>query len=310
VLRRALLATSFALVALPAAAQSIRVMRTAEAADCPDDQTILASVAELRKTDRAVPDVGADVELAVVDGARHVATIRFAGPHPGTRTLAASEPGCAALARAVELSLAMMFDDEAEATPAPAPAPLPSSAPPPPPPKALRAGLPGHAEVVLSALVESALPTGPGIVVAPTLVFAPHDHVAIRLGGNIGTSHAVPFGPGEVAVQLLFASLETCLAFPDVSDPHVSACAAFAYGQLRGSGHRYTNDDSENRPYAALGGSVHAGGPAVGPLVWDVGLTGLGALAHESFSIDRLGPAYELPSFGLVAGAGFGVRFF
>lgn len=277
----------------------LRVERRAGATDCPDERALAASTAEIDR--RATPGVQAEVTFERQE-AGYRATLRLHGAKQGERTLTDTGPTCAALGRAVAITLALSLAGEPEAPP-PAPEPPPPAPPPPPSP---RAG------VLVGVTSGAAL----DLVGAPSLAFgadvgvALGRRVSIEAGGRHVLARTSTFQPGSVSVSLDAAVLRLCGVLAGVDGRwQAVACAAGAAGRLRGEGAGYPTSTAATNPWAAAGGGVDArrrlGG---GRWVATLGVEALAPLRQDTFSIENGGVAYRSAAVSWMMRLGVAVR--
>lgn len=274
-------------------------------------------------------------------GEDYRAKIRAEGRKTGTRTLDVPGPGCSALTDAVAVTLALLMDREIrEASLEPEQDPLPEPTVQEPEP----AGEPEREmpEPVESSTAEEALAPAPAP--APRAAFRPSSvesaRLVLHLGGAVthglpldtsamvnggvtvrqgwlgvgaegfwGPTRSAELPPGQVNVRLAGVRLRGCgRVWGDFDALHVSGCAEAALAQLRGEGQGFATDRVQRRPWYALGLSARAGGPIAGPVAWTMTAGLLAPLQQESFSVDRIGLAYETDVVTWFAGPGVALQ--
>jgi hypothetical protein len=235
----ALAVTSAASSAFADELPRLTVQRTQRSTDCPDADTLAARVNEhmgrvaLDTSVRADRTRGYDVQILAEDGG-YVAILRRAGRADRARTLSDPGPGCAGLADALSVTLAILLD-QAAAPPPPAPAVerRALSAPAPAAPSrsaALRSeSVAFTGGVALSAgLLEGVVPAFVADVSA-----RPVPRVSLGLGLVLPLTQRFDFAPGAVDVSLTLGLARACYVAPFGPALRSYAFAAVPRGRLR-----------------------------------------------------------------------------
>jgi hypothetical protein len=235
----------------------------------------------------------------------------LAGKREGERTLTDTGPNCAALGRAVGITIALLLDagrDVAAESAMPAaartaPASLTAAGGAPvPPPRATNGAL----AVTLGPAL--GLVGGPSLAMGLALVVGVRQRVALALDGQYVASRSTAFDSGEVDVALVASRLRVCGVFRRGARLRAAACAEGAAGRLRGEGHGYPSADR-----AATLGWIAAGAGAAGTFAigrrWQVGLSAdaLAPLHRSTFSIANRGVAYRSSAVSALFAASVGV---
>jgi hypothetical protein len=320
------LALSRRVVAAPLSTE-LSVEREDAAADCPDAAGLARLVERIVGPGAGGPVVrpGGDVRAAVRfsrGAATYEAALALTGARQGARTLTDTGPTCAALGRAVAITMALLLD-----------AGLDSEAPRPPPPTpvAVAVASPAVAPLASSRASSSrassspasratdgtlAVTLGPalGLVGGATLasglavMMGVGRHLALSLDGQYVAPRGTAFDAGEVDVTLLAARLRACGVLDNEGAVRLGACAAGAAGRLRGEGRGYAFADGvATLTWAAAGGGIEAS-RALGRR-WRAGLSAdaLVPLRKSTFSITNRGVAFQSSPVSVMLEASFGV---
>jgi hypothetical protein len=294
----------------------LTVQRTQRSTDCPDADTLAARVNEhmgrvaLDTSVRADRTRGYDVQILAEDGG-YVAILRRAGRADRARTLSDPGPGCAGLADALSVTLAILLD-QAAAPPPPAPAVerRALSAPAPAAPSrsaALRSeSVAFTGGVALSAgLLERVVPAFVADVSA-----RPVPRVSLGLGLVLPLTQRFDFAPGAVDVSLTLGLARACYVAPfgpALRSYAFAACPEVGFGALRGAGVGYPVSRAETRTWWLLGAGFELQGPLAGPVGWSARLDLLAPTTDERFGVDGLpGNAFDPPP--LTGALGLGLR--
>jgi hypothetical protein len=279
----------------------LSVERSADASDCPDVATLSRIVERLMSADAVGPVVhaGGEVRAGVRftrEAGIYEARLVLAGAREGERALTDTGPTCAALGRAVGITLALSLDARLEAPtePPPVAGPAPAGGQAAAPDAATSA--PRATEAALAATVGPAL----GAVGAPALatglafVVTVKRRAALSLDGQYVAPRSTAFAEGEVDVSLLAARLRVCALSNGASAVRVGACAAGAAGALRGEGRGYaTADTARTLTWLAAGGGLEATAALGRRLRLGVAADVLAPLRKSTFSIVNRGVAYQ-----------------
>ena len=299
----------------------VTVDRALGAEQCPDAQALQLAIERVGVVPEG-PRPDGELRLHVSigpTGGGFRAEIRATGRKTGVRTL--DVPGdCDALTDAVAVTLALLLDRElrdSEPDPQPLPPepepadPLPAPVANPPQPSAREPVLPTAAPppssrwqggVTLGGGVTHGLPHGWSGMPDGEL-WVRDDAYSLALGGFWAPTRTVSFAPGTVEVRLLGGRVRGCgLAWGTWEGVHLGGCVEGVVGQLRGRGDGFATNRTQQRPWYALGASVSGGGPIHGTVGWAFGAGVLAPVQRESFSVDRVGRAYEADAVAFFAG--------
>jgi hypothetical protein len=246
--------------AMPVRGGDLRVRRSDVASDCPDEQSLAASLAAI---DGLLPPgtespVSVQVELDR-DSAGYVARIRSSGKNSGERELRDSGDDCTPLAYATSVALAILFDSSAEHVDE---APLrgaSSSAPsvvhrrsaaqetrlrdqPP-----LRAASLRRHRFAASLAVQAGIGAGLlGYAVTGQLAVSLRLQTSRRWTVSVGAFWApgreLPHGPGVGSVQLVAGRAEVTAMLAEVRSGRLAVSAGVGSGALKGAGLGYDHD--------------------------------------------------------------------
>jgi hypothetical protein len=273
---------------------TLEVIRTDDAAECPDGAGLLKLASE--------------VQGSVVSSAAHAYRISFERAEHVDRTKAVyraeivdetaarsrqlEDVGteCAPLGRAVALALATMWGTEQEPPPvSPPQLPLPPPSPPPRAPAPTRWLMSAGGGLALG-LVRAAAPA----IVADSAFES--RHFSWALGGMWVPLQSLELGPGSVDVQLLTASVRGCAW---VLEPtHLGLCARVLAGELLARSRGYDSDGQQSRPWLAVGLEAMIQGALLHHLRYRLAACALAPLRDQAFSIQNLGAAYTPPPIG------------
>jgi hypothetical protein len=285
-------------VAAPLTAD-LGVERAAGAEDCPDASALEAMIARILDAPvgaRPIGAAGGEVRASVAfsrSAAGYQATLRLSGAKEGQRTLTDTGPRCAALGRAVSITMALVLDTGEELAPPPAPSVtvVAAIAPPPPPaPRTLTSG-------VLS------LTGGPafGVVGPPSVTGGVELDVGVgrrlhlQVSGQYVAPRSTAFDMGAVNVGLLTAGLGICgvLNDPEAS-VHVGVCAWGARGRLRGSGTGFpAANEAHALTYWGVGGGLQVHGPLTRRFILGAEADVLIPVRSYTFSVGNRGVAFQ-----------------
>lgn len=318
----AVLLSSGAAWALPFSGGELRVQRSAEASDCPDEQAFAASTAALGTPSAEISSsaLSVVVELARDQGG-YVARIRATGRKSGERELRSTEDSCEALAEAVGLVLAVLFDllpDDGDGSAFPSSADTPPVATAPPafsvtpaprasaPPDTRRsqphAGAsrppPATRPVVWLGAYPGVASGLLGHALSGQLGAAIHARLGRRLawgtGGFWAPGRDVSHGPGVVSVFLAAGREEITLTLARSARGELAARAEFLLGAIAGRGRGYDRDRTATELWLAAGLGA-AGRWRLGPRWW-LALSTLLIVPHrtQTFSVAEVpGSAYR-----------------
>jgi hypothetical protein len=257
-------------------------------------------------------------------GEDYRAEIRAHGRKSGLRTLEVPGPTCAALTDAVAVTLAILMDREIREEPATEPSSIePPGEPEPPrdtPPVADRPKTEDPANPEPSVRAVDSLPSSTGLGVslggamthglplgwsgmAAGAFWVRNKRLDVAVGGFWAPTQPADLDPGHVDVRMLGAQFRACGRFwGRWKGLHLAGCAEAAMAQLQGQGRGYATERVQRRPWYALGASARVGAPIVESFEWAFSAGVLAPLQRESFSVDRVGQAYETDAVTFFAG--------
>lgn len=314
------LASSPRVAAAPLSTE-LSVEREDGAADCPDAAGLGRLVERIVGPAAGGPVVrpGGDVRAAVRfsrGAATYGAALALAGARQGARTLTDTGPTCAALGRAVAITMALLLDAGLDAEP-PRPPPTPEAvavaAPPVAPLTPSRAPSSPASRATggtLAVTLGPALGLVGGVTLATGLAVTAGvaRHLALSLDGQYVAPRATAFDEGEVDVTLVAARLRACGVLDNEGAARLGACAVGAAGRLRGQGRGYASGDgAATLTWAAAGGGIEAS-RALGRR-WRAGLSAdaLVPLRKSTFSITNRGIAFQSSPVSVMLEASLGV---
>jgi hypothetical protein len=272
---------------------ALEVQRGAGADGCPDATALEGAIARIlnapEETRASADRVRARVTFSRT-GSGYEAAVRLDGAKVGERTLTDTSPTCAALGRAVGITLALVLDTREELAPPPAPAVSVVTAKEPAPAPARTSG-------VLSLTGGSAF----GVVGSPSLTSGVELDVGVgrwllvQASGHYVASRSTEFDTGAVDVGLLAARLGICGVLNDPAAPvRVGLCARGVGGRLRGSGSGFpASNEAHALTFWALGGGLQVSTRVARRLVLGAQADVLAPLGTYTFSVGNRGVAYE-----------------
>jgi len=227
---------------------TVSVDRAPAAVDCPSAEALTAGVEAIVGRPLAESADSRTMQVRVQffrSEAGYEARLRLTGAREGERVLFDNGPNCAALADAVAVTVALLFDPASE------------SALPPATPRR------GPAPRALGAWLSGRLGLGLGLVGAPTWVaggtigLSLGERTWLELGGATSGSHAQALGSGLVEVRLHYAELSGFYSLTR-GDFQLGPALSVLGGVLRGAGRGYPTTTSASLAYIALGGGARA----------------------------------------------------
>jgi hypothetical protein len=269
----------------------VHVERGAAAGDCPDAPALTALIEEIERR----PNAGAPA-APITPGVRAAVTfersptgyraaLRLFGAREGERTLTDTGPSCAALGRAVAITLALSLESGTDPqAPVEKPiAPLPPTSPRGAP---VSVGISGGV-----ALVTVGAPSlAAGIDVAVEM----GRRLSIEGSGRHVLARASTLEPGEVRVSLDAAILRLCAVAAGVGRAlQANVCAAGAAGVLHGEGVGYPSAGTAASAWVALGGGLDARWRVGARWRLSLGVEALVPLRQDTFSIENRGVAFS-----------------
>lgn len=285
-------------------ANRLDVSRGADAQGCPDAARLSGDVAAIRGAGAAPTTIAYSVDFAR-SGRTFSASIRSGPTGANVRRLEAPGQTCAALAHAVAVTLAVLFDSDkaptADSTPEPAAPREPRAALVP-----LRPDAEAPVEGDRKHANEATLTLGGTGLIAVLRPFAPA--LAGELGLEIGRwrtglgvvgvlPQSLALGPGTVRASLLGGSMRACFA-PWLSDGwRVDLCSGAFVALVKAEGQGYTQNVARTQPWLAVPLEL-AVAVFTGPVGWELGAGGLASLERPDFTVTNLGIAYRSPPVG------------
>jgi hypothetical protein len=327
----------FATLGQPARAEPTRasliVTRDDGSRECPDSSTLTARVETvagkpLFDAAAAEPrDTWLQVEFVRSIHGLH-AVISARGGRQGTRTLDDVGPGCASLADAVAITLAILLDPATAGVSDPPPLALPTAvttpvvttsalASPPVDAQPSPASAPGSRETDATVVGIDAS-AGPTFAMLEGVV--PFVEAGVRarfgsvfaLGGGGGflfPAH-IDFGDGSVDVSLSYGYARACANLLPKGRTRIEGCLEPMVGGLRGSGKGYDQGNhAEWVLWSAAAALVQAYGPITKSVLWSIRGRVLTPLARHGFSVDEGGSPEQAFKLSAVGGSfAFGIE--
>jgi hypothetical protein len=279
----------------------IAVVRSAQAADCPDAQTLSERVNGTVGRAALVQADGADGDIVVTlsrEGERFGARVVTGGERAGERQLGDVGATCADLADALVVTLSLLVDAGARPGP-PSPVIPEAPEPEPTPPEPARSPAPPELEPEFRRPKREDTPTWvwtadvgaiqtagllnaatPGLFVGSDLV------VAAPFGVGVGAlwlpRDEARYAPGTIELSLLAWTVQGCVTFLRGESPiAVSLCVFPAVGVLSGEGVGFDSDEAASQSWIAGGASLVGDGVIVGPLGFSARLAVLVPASRE-----------------------------
>ena len=300
------------LAAAQAADDSVRlsVVRSRDAASCPDQEQMSALVAALRRPDASpLGPVLVDVQFVRdPDQGPFRVTLNVSGARSGRRTLDDQSTSCTELAEAAALSIAMLLDPQAAVRAMTAP---PSSAPVAPPASPGLPGPPVELRLGASGLLTTGQTATPAGGIEGSLGVRWGDRWQASVGALWLPARTFALAPGSLDVDVLGATAEGCW-LPSVYRLHMGPCARLGAGRYQAHAHGFTENDDPSKSWLAAGLLGRVGGALLGPVEWRVQAGWMLPLLRRTFRIDGIdGLAFDPPAAGgLWASAGLEARVF
>jgi hypothetical protein len=279
------------------------VSRGADAQDCPDAARLSEDIATIRGPAAAAATRAYSVGFAR-NGSTFSAAIRSGPTGTNVRLLEARGQTCAALAHAVAVTLALLFDsDKIESTDSkpvevetPEPSPVVVALPPPTETPADERKRSNEATLTVGAA---------GLLgVLRPFSLALTGELGLEIGRwrtGLGVLWGVPqtlaLGPGIVHESLLSASMRVCYA-PWRSDGfRFDVCSGAFIGLVQAAGRGYSQNEIHTQPWLAAPLEL-AAAAFRGPLGLELAAGGLASFQRPDFSVNGVGVAYRSPLFG------------
>jgi hypothetical protein len=309
-------------VTTPSAAQSqaprasLVVTRAEGAQDCPDAVALaeqVRAVAGSASSDLIAAGLAAGpsetwIQVAITrDFGGYRAQIGAFGRHHGARTLEDLGPGCASLADAIAVTLAIFLDPYANT-----PMPSPASSPPLPvrPPSATRKqrlARPGawspESFVDASggagfALLEHSQP-----LLGGSFGMRLDSRWSLAVGGTFVFPDTKATSAGNIALKLSYGSLLGCgRALGTGNGTRIDWCAGPLLGSLAGRGQSYRSNFSERALWLAIAAGPQVVFPFSSSLAWVLGAQGVVPLVRQGFDVQTLGVRSNAYRSAAVAG--------
>jgi hypothetical protein len=309
---------------------ALTVTRDDGTRDCPDSTDLAARVEYI--TGRRLFDAGATtasdawVQVAFVrelGGIR--AVISAAGTRKGTRTLDDVGPGCASLADAVAVTVAILLDPAAPPTAASArqaeavlPAPIPA------PTTALRIDTPAVAvepPVTVDEFPSYGIEASFGASIAVLEHATPLVEAGLRVrlielfrlavGGGFLFPDRVAYSTGTIDLTMTYGYVRGCTPLVQGKKTTLELCAEPMFNALRGSGNDYDNPDSRWVFWPSLAGVLQAYGTISQSTLWSLRALVLAPLIRQGFSVNSDGvpeQAFIVPPVGAMLELGVEVE--
>jgi hypothetical protein len=289
--------------AQPAVARSSLVVTRGEGADdCPDAANLAEQVQRLSGASgiSAEPLSGAPsdtwIQVAIVHNfGGYRAEINAGGLHHGSRSLEDLGPGCASLADAITITIAIFLDPYVSAA-APRPA---TTAPATPTPLSVQRkrepSLPEHPwrqrltlDLAGGASLNVLEHTEP--LLTARVGWRAAERWSLAVGGTFLFPDSVGKQAGTVELGLSYVTLMGCArALGSADGARVDWCGAMQLGSLRGSGHGYENTLSERAWWAAVAVGPEIIFPFTPWLAWSLGAFGVVPLVRQEFDVELAG---------------------
>lgn len=298
------------LLAAPLSA-TVVVERTADAVACPSAELLTTRLEAT--VGRPLHDERGDRVLVRVAFSRstsgYEASVSLSGAREGERQLRDTGATCEALADAVVVTTALLFDQAAEpqvtAEP-PAAAKLPER----------QAALPAAAterERIIGLWLGARFGAGLGMVGGPTWLASGAFGVSLgrftslQLGAGMSGATERAFGTGTIRVQLRLAELS---AFRSLTGDHLQFGPSLALlaGVTTGTGSGYPTSTHAELPWFALGGGVRTE-VRFGRVAISLRALVLVPTQRQAFSVGYAGVGYESSAVAGLAEGGAALRF-
>jgi len=207
----------------------------------------------------------------------------------------------------------------ASSAPLLAPAPLLPSAPAPRPVTSRRSAPSGPLPHSLWLGVDLATAVGVSrdalVVVAPGVGWrgpasSSFFALSIRLGVLRATTGAVTAVDGAASFTWTVGRADGCILSWPPGPARLLGCARFEAGALQGAGTTVASPQSANRAWVAAGPLLRAEWVLLSPLFLTADLAAMVHVTDDRFFFHPDTTVYQVPVFGLEAGAGLGVHFF
>lgn len=288
--------------ALPSASP-LSVSRGPGTDDCPDAAGLLERIERIRKGPARAGQPGYTVELERDEAGIRARIVSAQGS--ASRELRDQAPDCAALAQAIAVTLALLFDADAEAheetreaVPVEA-APVELAVAAVPDAGAERAALRSSVALGAGALLGVTRPVAPALVLELGV-----GNALVR--GNLGALYAVPlaydFASGSVREGLIAGALNGCIAPWSTPGLRFEACAGGVLGALHASARGFDQSAPVTRLWSALTLDLRLG-LFTAPLGAELVASLLVPLRRQDFAIDNLGETYASSPVALLLAA-------
>ena len=223
------------------------------------------------------------------------AHLRLTGAAEGERVLGDRGENCEALADAVAVTLALLFDPASQ------------------PPKAHAIAQPQPAQPTLGVWFGGRVGLGLGLVGGATWVAGGAVGLSLgartwfELGAATSGSRALAFGSGVVRVRLSYAELSGFHSLT-AGDFQLGPVLSILGGATSGAGDGYATSTSATLAYIALAGGARAQIRLIPRLLLSLRAEGVVPLQTQVFSVGYVGSAYESSALALVTDLGLALQ--
>ena len=286
--------------------EPLTVERGPGAEDCPDAASLAARIASIRGRAGAASSANYAVAFTHTPDT-YTAVIHSGANGESQRVLEGHGPGCAALAQASAVTLALLFASEPDSAAPPIPEPPQPPPPPPPPPKVenpltepvepekrSRLQVDNTLELGASALIGVLRPVSPAFSGELGLHVA---RIRVGLGVLWNPTQSIALEPGTVHESLLSGTARTCFALLRADSLRFDVCSGLMAGVVSAQADGFTVNERRSRSWLAVPVELSLA-ELSGPVGWELSASALGALAHRDFQVDGLGVAYRSPRVG------------
>lgn len=277
---------------------TVGVERAPSSLDCPSAERLTSAVEAIVGRPLASSEDSKRLSVQVVftrSEKGYEAHLRLTGAAEGERVLLDRGENCEALADAVAVTLALLFDPAVQSPKAPAPAQPQPARPNPGLWLGARFGL------------------GLGLVEGATWVAGGAFGLSLgartwfELGAATSGSQALAYGSGVVRVRLSYAELS---GFHSVTGGAFQLGPALSIlgGVTSGAGEGYATTTRASLAYIALAGGARAQIRLAPRLLLSLRVEGVVPLQNQVFSVGYAGPAYQSSGFALVTDLGLALQ--
>ena len=277
---------------------ALGVERAPAALDCPSAERLTAAVEAIVGRSLASSEDSSKVQVQVQfsrSDQGHEAHLRLSGAREGERVLRDDAQSCEALADAVAVTVALLFDPAIEPPPPRSRAPLPPARP------ALNGWLGGRFGLGFGVL------GGSTWIAGGTVGVSWGARTWFELGAATSGTRALAFGSGVVRVRLRYAELSGFHSFTP-GDLQFGPALSILGGVTSGVGEGYATTTSASLAYLALAGGGRAQLRLAGRLLLSVRTELVIPLQSQVFSVAYAGAAYRSSGLALLADLGLAVE--